>query len=219
MKYVIRVPEGVENEDRYIKAAQERIAFNAIRGNRKRWLAAHADGERLVEFLFQFGEFQNRPDITGGLFNSEYGELILNLRNQLDGRGSLSEKQTEIVRKCLAQRIKWAAERAEKRASADAASGWVGTVGERAKFDVTVLFVTFYEGAFGKVYIHGMKDDAGNVIIHKGSALLVDIIDGYPRQINKGERVSFSATVKEHGTREGVKQTIVTRPSRADFVE
>ena len=70
----------------------------------------------------------------------------------------------------------------------------------------------------GKVYIHGMKDAAGNVLIHKGNALLVDIIDGYPRQIKKGEHIRFSATVKEHGVRDGVQQTIVSRPSKGELV-
>lgn len=219
MKYVIRVPEGVENEARYIKTAQQRIAFNASKGNRKRWLAAHADGERLVEFLFQFGEFQNRPDITGGIFAGEYGEFILNLRNQLDDRGSLSDKQTDIVRKSLAQRIKWAAERAEKRANEDAASDHVGTVGERREFVLTVIFVTSFDGQYGTTHIHGLKDDFGNVIIHKGQPILADIeVDTRPRRIEKGDKIRVTATIKSHSVREGVKQTIITRPSRADLI-
>ena len=120
--------------------------------------------------------------------------------------GTLSDAQVAAVNKAVEREL------------AKTQTGWVGTVGERATFDVTVIFVTFYEGTFGKTYVHGLKDAAGNVIIHKGNALLVDIIDSYPRQIKKGEQIRFSATVKEHGTREGVKQTIVARPSRAEFL-
>lgn len=158
-------------------------------------------------------------------FEAAYAELLakVNQLNDVSGfindviqkgykYGTLSDAQVAAVTKAVDREL-------EKQNAPKVESGWVGTVGDRATFNVTVLFVTFYEGTFGKVYIHGMKDDAGNVIIHKGSALLVDIIDGYPRQIRKGEHVSFSATVKEHGTREGVKQTIVARPSRADFLE
>ncbi len=218
MKYAIRVPEGVKDEDRYIKAAQQRIAFNASKGNRKRWLAAHADGERLLEFLFGYGEFESRDDIRAGIFAGDFGDTILSLRNQLDDRGSLSDKQTEILRKCLAQRIKWAAERAEKKADEAAASDHVGTVGERREFVVRVVFVTSFDGQYGTTHVHGLKDDFGNIIIHKGQPILADIeVDTQPRRIEKGDKIRVTATIKSHSVREGVKQTIITRPSRADL--
>ena len=124
--------------------------------------------------------------------------------------GTLSDAQVAAVQKTI--------ERELAKKAQDAASGWVGTVGERITVDATVVFVTSYEGVFGTTHVHGLRDAAGNVLIHKGAKLLIDVIDGYPQHVKKGEPVRFSATVKEHGTRDGVKQTILARPSRAEFM-
>lgn len=218
MRHGIIVPDHVENHDAYIKGAEARIRFNAYKTAAKSWRIKHADAERLHDFLFQCGEFQDRQDITGGLFAGDFGELILSLRNQLLERGGLSDKQTEIVRNSLAKRVKWAAEREEKRRNEDAASDHVGTVGERRNFELTCIFVTSYEGKFGTTYVHGFKDDFGNVIIHKGFPILVDIeVDTRPRRLEKGDKVKLSATIKSHSERESVKQTLITRPSRAEL--
>ena len=124
--------------------------------------------------------------------------------------GTLSDAQVAAVQKTIERQL---AKKAQ-----DAASGWVGTVGERITVDATVVFVTSYEGVFGTTHVHGLRDAAGNMLIHKGAKLLVNVIDSYPQQVTKGELVRFSATVKEHGTRDGVKQTILARPSRAEFM-
>lgn len=213
MKYAIRVPEGIENEQAYIKGAEARIRHNAYKTAAKNWRIKHADAERLHDFLFQCGEFEDRKDITGGLFAGEFGEIILSLRNQLLERGGLSDKQTEIVRNSLIKRVKWAAEREEKRRNEDAASDHVGTVGERRSFDLTCIFVTSYESQFGTTYVHGFKDDFGNVIIHKGKAICVN--GGI---ISKGDKVRLTATIKSHSHRESVKQTLITRPSKAEII-
>ena len=55
--FSINVPDHVENEQAYIKAAQARIEGNARRGRRIRWLAAHPDAQRVDDFLNQCGEF------------------------------------------------------------------------------------------------------------------------------------------------------------------
>lgn len=218
MKYVIRVPEGVQNEQAYIKAAEGRIAANAAKSARAKWRIQHADAERLEDFIFQTGEFEDRADITGGLFAGDWGNVFLSFRDQLLDRGSLSVKQTEIVRNTLNKRIQWAAERAEKRANEAAKSDHVGALGERRNFDLTCIFVTSYESRYGVQHIHGFKDDFGNIIIHKGNPIWVEVeVDTRDRRISKGDRVSLTASIKSHGEREGVKQTIITRPSKADL--
>ena len=55
-------------------------------------------------------------------------------------------------------------------------------------------------------YIHICEDAQANVIIYKGKA-------DFPL---KGETATIVATVKEHGLREGVKQTIIQRPKLAN---
>ena len=124
--------------------------------------------------------------------------------------GSISDKQWAFAERLLtglpAVHAKRAAILAERAADA-AQSGWIGTVGERIQFTATVVFVTGYDSAFGRVTVTGMKDDAGNVIIQKGKGIA-----------EKGERVTIKATVKDQIVREGVKQTIITRPTVTDWL-
>ena len=118
--------------------------------------------------------------------------------------GSISDKQWAFAERLLtgipAAHAKRAAILAERAADA-AQSQHVATVGERIEFTATVTFSTTFEGSFGYVTVTGLKDDAGNVYIQKGKAIG-----------SKGERLVIKATVKEHGARDGVKQTIITRP-------
>jgi hypothetical protein len=118
--------------------------------------------------------------------------------------GSISDKQWAFAERLLtgipAAHAKRAAILAERAADA-AQSQHVATVGERIEFTATVTFVATFESSFGYVTVTGLKDDAGNVYIQKGKAIG-----------SKGERFAIKATVKEHGARDGVKQTIITRP-------
>jgi hypothetical protein len=58
------------------------------------------------------------------------------------------------------------------------------------------------EGQYGYSYLHVLHDDAGNVVVYKGSKELG----------MRGERVLVKATVKDHDVRDGVKQTKIARP-------
>jgi hypothetical protein len=58
------------------------------------------------------------------------------------------------------------------------------------------------EGQFGTSYLHIMNDAQGNVVIYKGTKILG----------GKTETLTVKATVKEHGERDGVKQTKIARP-------
>ena len=95
---------------------------------------------------------------------------------------------------------------AEKKRDADR-SDFIGTVGERLVFEnMTVFFVADFEinlpwGGTKTIYISGLRDAAGNVAIYKGNNIA-----------DKGDVVSLRGTVKEHGVRDGVKQTIINRP-------
>jgi hypothetical protein len=58
-----------------------------------------------------------------------------------------------------------------------------------------------FEGVYGVSHINICRDEAGNVIVYKGS-----------HGLEKGWRYVIKATVKAHDEREGVKQTIIARP-------
>jgi hypothetical protein len=110
--------------------------------------------------------------------------------------GFLSDRQRDALNAALDREL--------VRKEQNAVSQHAGTVGERIEFTGTITFTTQFQGAFGTVYVTGICDDAGNIFIQKGKYL------GY-----KGERLIVTATVKEHGERDGVKQTIITRPKVA----
>ena len=95
---------------------------------------------------------------------------------------------------------------AQEQAAKDAdMSGWIGTVGERRVFTLTVRMVVQMEGIYGTSYLHVMHDADGNVVVYKGTNQLGD----------KGDTVTVKATVKEHDMRDGVKQTKISRPAAA----
>ena len=139
-------------------------------------------------------------------FNTAYVDLIAKLA-QLEspsrfitdifekGRkyGFLSDAQKQAVSEAIDREL--------ARKAAGAASCYVGQIGQRIEFTGTVTFVTHFEGTFGITYITGLTDEAGNVIIQKGVHIG-----------NKGDRLHIKATVKDHGIRDGVRQTIITRP-------
>lgn len=89
----------------------------------------------------------------------------------------------------------------QSRAYDAATSQHLGTVGDKLVIDCHMEHVHSFEGYYGRVYINIIKS-GGNVIIYKGSKELMP----------KGHRFTLTAKVKEHGERDGVKQTVVWRP-------
>jgi hypothetical protein len=211
----ISVPDYVDNETRYIASGVARVTTNWVKGNRTRWEAAHADHQRLRDWLLETGEFQCTWDERGNVKshplairgNGGFTDLLRKLATDLSECGGLSDKQTEIVRNALTRQAQFVADRKAKfaadNATLAATAQHIGTVGQREFFTLTIQWVKYFEGAFGATYIHGLKDAAGNVVIYKGSKCLGE----------KGATVTVKATVKEHGERDGVKQTIITRPA------
>lgn len=90
----------------------------------------------------------------------------------------------------------------------------VGTVGEMVNLHrLRLEFVKGFDGFYGTTWIHVMKDPSGNVVVYKGSKRLTTGPNRYlDRDLNKGDLVSLRCKVKEHGERDGVKQTVVQRP-------
>jgi len=110
-------------------------------------------------------------------------------------RYGLSDAQVDLLGSVLRQRA--------ERAQAAAKSAHVGAVGERLTFTARLDACPSFETDFGVMYINILRDEAGNVIVYKGSK----------RMAEKGETITFKATVKAHDVREGVNQTVVARPA------
>lgn len=91
---------------------------------------------------------------------------------------------------------------AQTRALEASQSRHLGEVGAKVSLEVEVTYQDCFEGAFGPVHVHVMKTATGDVVVYKGSKLLA----------GRGKWLRLTAKVKEHGVREGVRQTVVSHP-------
>lgn len=138
----------------------------------------------------------------------DMGGIAGDMVRKLVQYGSLSDKQWAflgtLVERERARPAVEAAREAQKEV-ARATSRHLGAVGERRSFLVKVVSTPKFEGQFGTVVINICEDLSGNVVIYKGGKTLGE----------KGQTLTVKATIKAHGEREGVKQTIISRPVAA----
>lgn len=76
-----------------------------------------------------------------------------------------------------------------------------GTVGKREVFKLTVSRIFDTETNFGVTHIHKFLDEQGNVGIWFASN----------KRLVEGDTYQVKGTVKSHGVRDGIKQTVLTR--------
>ena len=201
------------SEAKYEAGKRARMIANAAKSAAKKWRAEHADAERLSDFLWQTGEFGfewvEGPRGWTQVYSpikfprGDFGDFLITLRNTLHEYGKLSPKQTQIVRDALAKAEQFADERDAKIAAqraADCTKAHVGTVGERIEMTLTVEKVLSFDTQFGVSYINLCRDADGNVVVYKGS-----------NRFDVGS-IKVKATIKSHETREGVPQTLISRP-------
>jgi hypothetical protein len=100
-----------------------------------------------------------------------------------------------------------AAQEAEKAAKI-AASHYTGVIGERTAFTLTAEYVHSFTGFYGITFITIFRDAENNTIVYKGSHIAC-----------KGDKVSLTATIKEHAVYNDVKQTIIARPKVKEISE
>jgi hypothetical protein len=196
----------IENEVAYNRAIDRNIRVNANVTRRKSWMST-AEGKRANDFLFQDGEFapvdsaiylnQMHPMVKASL-----GDFYSAMRENVLEWGGLTVAQNRAVMGMIARAEARVADFAAKRAAEAEASGWIGTVGERRDFTLTIRHIHTMEGQYGTSYLHILNDAQGNVVIYKGTKILG----------GKTETLNVKATIKEHGERDGVKQTKIARP-------
>ena len=204
----------IENEARYEAAIQRNIRNNARKTRSAKWLAT-PEGARANAFLFELDEFEptyredGRFEAIHPVVKACLGDFWTKMRESVIEWGGLTEGQTKAVLAMIERGEARVAERAKAREEARQAdadkSGWIGEVGERRVFDLTIRMVVEIDGHYGTSYLHVMHDADGNVVVYKGTNLLGE----------KGNAVSVKATVKDHDTRDGVKQTKISRPKGA----
>jgi hypothetical protein len=121
--------------------------------------------------------------------------------------GRLTEGQANAIRKGIAKRAEQRAEWIAKRAAEGANKDWVGeAVGEKITITVTTKKVIEGFGTYGAWRISILHDVAGNILVYRGMSAAIP---------EEGGTATIKATVKERATREGIKQTVIARPSTA----
>ena len=179
----------IERPDAYNHAVKRNILNNATQTWRK-------ETERA-------GEIESAL-VAGRISDYGYKDgFIGSMAKAFDTYGKLTPKQSQAVLKGIDAHVARKAEWAAQNAAQNAYKAHVGTVGEKLVMTITTVHVVLIETAYGTIGLYICEDGNKNTIIYKGTA------KGFP---NKGESAMIIATIKEHGVREGVKQTIIQRP-------
>jgi hypothetical protein len=198
----------IVNETAYYNAIDRNIRMNAAKTRSAKWMAL--DGaKRINDFLFGMGEFapsyredgsfdKNHPVVQASL-----GTFYATLVGSVTKWGGLTDGQHDAALDMIKRGEERVAGWAAKRAAEAALSNWIGTVGKREVFALTIQRIMSFEGQYGVTYIHILKDKDGNTVVYKGTKVLGEA----------GEFVTVKATVTEHGERDGVKQTKIARPA------
>ena len=178
--------------------------------------------------------FERGSEVCHWLWNAENdefwgrNEFVQSLCGALEKFGKLTEGQynavCKIIDKQAARQAEWDAKREADKNAKNATLEHVGVVGERMQFELKVVAVIeydrpqfhYYDNGIGHITI--MEDAAGNKVVYMNS-LGEKIDDNGYMPAEKGDTVLFMAKVKEHGVRDGAKQTIVQRPTKVVVVK
>jgi hypothetical protein len=194
LKMNINVPEGIEHEGAYIDAAMARIRANANQTFRK-----NTPDAGVIEGFVR----------AGYLGDGQYADNFLgSLAKAIDTYGKLSPKQCDAVRKMIATKDVRKAEWASKQAALDAKRQHIGAIGDKVTLTLTLKKVISLDSNFGITGLFIFEDADQNTVIYKGNSSSV-------WELAEGQVIVLSATIKEHGVRNGVKQTVIQRPKQA----
>jgi hypothetical protein len=221
--------DHVEHESAYVNAAESIIKSRAMEKKLREFIAANQDGEALIKFIASKAFTWATDYDWAKSYNNIHGLTPRNFFDKIHLSvlewGAPTQGQADAVRRIMAQD----AEKKAQWAARDAQSQHIGAVGDKIEVEAVVTFQTSFENAFGYTTITGFRS-GDNVIIHKGTPPKIDdaepnesnshydwntnkwIQHSFKREVKKGDRVILKGTVKAHGERGGVKQTVVTRP-------
>lgn len=133
----------------------------------------------------------------------------------------LKAEQEAINAQLKAKEEALKAEREARWAEERAASEYVGSVGDKITVEVIFSREVSFDTQFGTQYIYFFKDEAGNTLFWKTSAMLwINDLDenGNNIFIRKGDKIRFTATIKEHSEYKGEKQTMLQRVRKIELI-
>lgn len=178
------------------EAARKR---NIIANAQKTWIANTPRAQEIADAI-----------CSGRIMELQYTTytetFVGSMARAFDTYGKLTPKQCEAILKGIDQRAARKAQWADEKAALDAKRAWVGTVGQKITLTLTVAHIVELEGMYGTNFIFICEDADKNIVIYKGRS------NCFP---GKGETTTVIATVKDHGVRDGVKQTVIQRPKLA----
>lgn len=137
-----------------------------------------------------------KSDLAGRQNLSDYEHNLV----MIASKEAIEHRDTGIIASLIPAHRRALGKKLEQQKRA-ATSQHFGTVGKREEFTLTVSNVYLVEGNYGVTKIHTLLDAAGNVAVWFSSS----------KQLKQGVTYVLKATVKSHGERNGVKQTVLTR--------
>ena len=152
--------------------------------------------EKRISFNNNYGDLIMRAE---NLPEEDYVGFISSIINQGRSYGDLTTNQLSALTKSITGH------------ETKKDSQHFGIIGERQIFNnLTVEFITSFESDWGRVFVITLKDDCGHTFVYKG---------GNSYGANKGDKITLTATIKEHGDFRGLKQTRLARPAKVTVIE
>ena len=177
----------------YAAGIKRNIKENARISRDKKFHEEVSDAQEIINFLEPYG-------YHGEL---ESNSFISKMAWALEEWGGLTTDQLIPVRKAIIKDAERKAKFKKLNAERAAKSDYIGTVGVRQSFVLTVNHVHAMDGFYGMSYINICNDADDNIVIYKGTQCW-----------GKGSAVECVANIKEHTVREGAKQTIIKIPKK-----
>ena len=175
----------------YNRGKERRIIENAKKGRFNRMIATDL-GKEAHDILVGERWMQNN--------------FAMKMREVLHNYGGLTEKQAATVVRIYNETEAQREERKAARLAEDASSQHIGEVGQRIEMTLQVRKIIAIDGYYGTVNINLCKCGS-DVVVYKGSNRLdVFCEDGT-------DTVTVKATIKAHEVRDGINQTIISRPT------
>ena len=195
----------IENPVAYENAVKRNIIANA----QKTWRTKTERAGEIESALVVGIVCNNRGDFAGYT-----DDFMGSMAQSFYKYGKLSPKKCEAILKGIDARAARKAEWADKKAALDADRQHLGTVGEKITLTLTIVHIVVLDGMYGDSFIYIMEDAGNNLVIYKGTSHAVGWTPEGAVRV-KGDTLTIIATVKEHGARDGVKQTVIQRPKRS----
>lgn len=123
-------------------------------------------------------------------------------------RGSLSDNQIALVNRIISKEPK-------------KSGAFIGQIGDKMKgIELTLKFLTSFEGQFGLYWIISLLDAAGNEYVYKGASTDWMDVEGYFPEygykdykyqgpIKKGWKIKLNFKIKAHEVYNGINQNVI----------